>query len=1185
MNHRLLIAALLAALLPEAALAQTYVVPRRAFRSPVRTYEFEWRHLDILVGPQAEGVAAPPAHRAHTQPPGTPGGPTPTAPTQPQMRAPGVTSNDTKTVPPSSSVAQGEADKQQQGTGGSPVEAIEPGSPTPVVDRPDGGTGATATGSDLYIPIALSTDGGTPDGGPAYAQSLGDKAGGVRFFFYESERNVAQYAAPQLEDTYRYLVDRFKFVPTQTFPYYLYSSYQEFLESNIMAVSEGTLGVTSTQGQLELMLPYMGDHRLFGEISVHEMAHQFTIQKVRFLAEQAKVAGDPLNGIPLWFIEGLAEFYAKGGLDPEGEMMVRDLLINPDVMRGYAFLDFWSPGPYGFLWIYKVGQARCQFLEETYGAGIIQKILENSPKLISGTGTTPNLQFEGLVEMLTGDEPPKIAAKFEAWLKQRAYRTYLKAEQTNTALEVLRERKGIVTALNSSPDGRVLMYRSITPETGESQLIMLDPRVPQQTVKVQGDGVPGYESLHPIFGRNFALSGDRLAFVAESLSRDIIYIQSYKHTAEPITSLGGALAPGGRSPYMATGTGLQKGPTVKVRFQLGERVAYRLADHGLIAAFSPAFSPDGKQLAFVGLSEAGTRDVYVIPVDQGMDVEPRQLTHDVYAERHLTWGQAGLVYTSDATSHGYYNLFRLKPENPGQVERLTTEARDHQDPTVLPDGRLFFVAYEKSRSDLYEYTGGGGLVRRTDVTTGLFEPSPGPEGNLWTLFHLSGERKPAMLRANQMLTFAVDDATKVAAAPPSPLPQRSLVGAEPYKAFTRENIDLGPIMGFAGAGGGGFFGQVFASATDRLRNHAAIFQVAVYGSLELTDGYLLYLNQQNRLTWGGGLFQSLRFRVDPTLRQSAGNLPYYALVSGERFYGATGIARYPLSTFTFLEGNLSLGGVSYFLDPTTSFILNLQEINGIGDLYTPWRQANQGVRFQTEGSVAWGYNTLRYHYTGTPLSGSSILTELTTGVQPFHGQVFGNVRLDAERYFPLFLGNTHLLLRGGAGTTFGGRFARSFYLSSFDTIRGVQFGNEQWLLGQHYGYSTLELRVPLDALIRIAFLNTLMGVAGFDFGGVGSSARDVWNHRVLDAAVGINVGLGPLLLRLHFAYPFDIGAEAGRPSQEWVTQFSIGFAGLEGYLFKGHGKSTPGAKAPPAPPVSLGGMGGMGGMGTRVGAQ
>ncbi|PTL80534.1 PD40 domain-containing protein [Vitiosangium sp. GDMCC 1.1324] len=1174
MKQRLFIATLLALILPEAALAQVYVIPRRAYRSPVHTYDFEWRHLDILVGPEAEGVAAPPAHRAHQQPPGAPGGPNPTALTSPQMRSPGASSSDATKGPPPGQETPGKPG-EQQGIGGSPLDSIEPGSPTPVVrNQPDGGTpdAAVASGDSLYVPIALPTDGGTPDGGPAYATSLGVKSGGVRFYFYESERNVAQYAAPQLEDTYRYLVDRFKFVPTQTFPYILYSSYQEFLQTNVTSVSEGTLGVTSTQGHLELTLPYLGDHRLFGEISSHEMTHQFTIQKVRYLAEQAKVAGDPLNGIPLWFIEGLAEFYAKGGLDPEGEMMVRDLLINPDLMRGYAFLDFWSPGPYGFLWIYKVGQARCQFLEETYGTGFIQKVLENSPKLVSGTGMTPNLQFEGLIEMLTGDDPQKVAAKFEEWLKQRAYRTYLKAEQSTPNMELLRERKGIVTALNSSQDGRVLMYRSIIPETGQSQLIMVDPRAPNDSVRVQGDGVPGYESLHPIFGRNFALTDDRFVFIAESLARDILYVQSYKHTAQPYT-LGGTLPAMGRSPYVTNPSGLRKEPPYKVSFELGERVAYRLADHGLIAAYSPAFSPDGKQVAFIGLSEVGTRDIYVLRLDQGLNAEPQQITHDVYAERSLAWGPAGIVYTSDATSHGYYNLFRVKPEDPSKVERLTTEARDHADPTVLPDGRLFFVAYEKSRSDLHEYTGGGSIVRRTDVATGLFEPCPAPDGNVWLLYHLSGERKPALLRSQQLMTFQVPQVSSAEVAPPSPLPQRSLEGAQTYKPFARENIDLGPILGFAGAGGGGFYGQVFASATDRLRNHAMLLQVAVYGSFALTDGYLLYLDQSRRMTWGGGLFQSLRFRVDETLRKATKgtNLPYYTLISGERFFGATGLARYPLSTFTFLEANLSIGGSSYFLDPATSFYLNLPELNGVGDLYNLWRQTQPGLRFQTEGSLAFGYNTLRYHYTGVAISGSSFMAEVTTGVQPFQGELYGNVRLDAERYFPIPLGSTHVMLRGGAGTSYGGRFARSFYLSSFDTLRGVPFGDERWLLGPHYLYSTLELRVPLDALIRIAFLNTLMGVAGFDAGGVGSSARDVWDHRVLDAAVGVNVGLGPILLRLHFAYPFDINAAAGRPATKWVTQFSIGLAGLEGYLFKQH-RAPAGRKEAPRPPVTLGGM-------------
>ncbi|MFP2902188.1 tolB protein precursor protein, partial [Corallococcus sp. 4LFB] len=75
------IAVLLALLLPELALAQVFVVPRRAGKTPVNSYEFEWRHIDILVGPAATGMAKPADHTAHEQPPGTQGGANPNAPT------------------------------------------------------------------------------------------------------------------------------------------------------------------------------------------------------------------------------------------------------------------------------------------------------------------------------------------------------------------------------------------------------------------------------------------------------------------------------------------------------------------------------------------------------------------------------------------------------------------------------------------------------------------------------------------------------------------------------------------------------------------------------------------------------------------------------------------------------------------------------------------------------------------------------------------------------------------------------------------------------------------------------------------------------------------------------------------------------------------------------------------------
>jgi len=80
-------------------------------------------------------------------------------------------------------------------------------------------------------------------------------------------------------------------------------------------------------------------------------------------------------------VEGLAEYYAKRGLDPEAEVLVRDMVVNP-TEDGYVMGSFFDERLTSGLWTYKVGQARCAFLEETYGVGTLQRILEESPRLM-----------------------------------------------------------------------------------------------------------------------------------------------------------------------------------------------------------------------------------------------------------------------------------------------------------------------------------------------------------------------------------------------------------------------------------------------------------------------------------------------------------------------------------------------------------------------------------------------------------------------------------------------------------------------------------------------------------------------------------------------------------------------------------------------------------------------------------
>jgi hypothetical protein len=153
--------------------------------------------------------------------------------------------------------------------------------------------------------------------------------------------------------------------------------------------------------------------------------------------------------------------------------------------------------------------------------------------------------------------------------------------------------------------------------------------------------------------------------------------------------------------------------------------------------------------------------------------------------------------------------------------------------------------------------------------------------------------------------------------------------------------------------------------------------------------------------------------------------------------------------------------------------------------------------------------------------------------------VMTGARLDAQQYIALpLISGANLGLRASAGTAGGGPYAVGYWLSSYDTLRAYTWQDPN-LLGRHFWFGNAELQVPLDGLIRLAVANGVEGVAGVDFGGVSDDLGALWDRRVLDVALGTNVLLGPLVLRLHFARALDIGAPLPESGAPWVTNFSL----------------------------------------------
>jgi hypothetical protein len=191
-------------------------------------------------------------------------------------------------------------------------------------------------------------------------------------------------------------------------------------------------------------------------------------------------------------------------------------------------------------------------------------------------------------------------------------------------------------------------------------------------------------------------------------------------------------------------------------------------------------------------------------------------------------------------------------------------------------------------------------------------------------------------------------------------------------------------------------------------------------------------------------------------------------------------------------------------------------------------------------STTYGLDTVRLHPDAGPIAGGSLLLTVGGGVLPLrvsdhdsptHAWIEG----DAQRY--LYLGGRSVLEgRLAAGTAFGGRFSKQYYLSSVDNLRGFHWADER-LLGTMYYVANAELSFPLDWLIQLALFQGLRGVTAVDFGGVSDRAGDLWDARSLAAVAGLDFLAGPLALRLHFGFPIQIGPVL--PSDSWVTNVAL----------------------------------------------
>ncbi len=141
---------------------------------------------------------------------------------------------------------------------------------------------------------------------------------------------------------------------------------------------------------------------------------------------------------------------------------------------------------------------------------------------------------------------------------------------------------------------------------------------------------------------------------------------------------------------------------------------------------APAWSPDGKQLALV-LSRDGTSQLYIVQND-GKDLHRITFSETIDTEPIFLPDGKSLLFTSDRG--GSAQIYRVPVEG-GSAERLTFEGNNNFSPRVSPDGKnfvfshfiggVFYIAVQDFESKQMQILTGGGWEKK---------PSFAPNGKL-----------------------------------------------------------------------------------------------------------------------------------------------------------------------------------------------------------------------------------------------------------------------------------------------------------------------------------------------------------------------------------------------------------------------------------------------------------------------
>jgi hypothetical protein len=894
---------------------------------------------------------------------------------------------------------------------------------------------------------------------------------------YAAEAPAVRDAARMLERWNARLTALLSHPLSRRKPVVFYADQPDFQQTNVIAgrLDESTGGVTESLLD-RMVMPLTGSYAETDHVAGHEMVHVFQYDLAARLAERER--GASLERLPLYLVEGMAEYLSIGPRDAHTAMWLRDAVRRNDLptIRQLTNGNKYFP--------YRYGEALWAYVGGTWGDDVV-------PRLFRAALTS---DFDEATRRVLGMTTDSLSKRWHA-AARREYGPLLAGRDAPEAVgdrPVVGERRRNQYAVSPSlsPDGRTMAY-VISRSAEGLRLVVADVESGRVRATLATPGVrTHFDALGVLYSAgSWSPDGRRLAVVTYAKGNNEIALVD-----------------------AASG-----------------RVVRRLRPRDAGSITTLAWSPDGTRIAFSGTT-GGPSDLGIVDLASG---ETRWLTRDRHADLHPTWSPDGasLAFVTDrgegAEAGSDFARLRYVPLRLAVADVATGAVRlvaglpgtAHANPQFAPDGAsLFFLSDAGGFRDVYRVSlRTGALARLTRVATGvsgITASSPAISvarrtGRLaLSVFenggfriatidsaHVRGTPVAATLAASASAAATPPGREPAAGAPPidaARLPADPGTGAPAVERYLADpdgglpaDSALAPAKEYraayklagvgrpsVGASVGGVFGtQLFGGAsayfTDVLGDHTLGVALLASGQLRDMGGQLLYLNTSRRWNWGASV-ERTPYLFGYGAYTGAGvdyTLAHLAVT------GASGIAQYPFSATRRLEVSAGYSHYGYYVEGVS------QSFNGNVSRTALASPPSLGL---ANGSLAYVGDDAAFGFT-SPVAGTRFRAELspTLGTLRFHTAL-----LDVRRYFNLR--PVTLAVRGMHYGRYGrdadGQQLGVLYLGDGSLVRGYDYNSftagdcsgagtgalagstcPQFdrLVGSRLAVANVELRVPL----------------------------------------------------------------------------------------------------------------------------